>query len=215
VAVEGGKGTASLVSQLGGEAVFVRADVSRAANVQALINRAVETFGRLDCGFNNAGIAGTMAATAEYNEDDWDQVLSINLKGVWLCMKYEILQMLKQGGGAIVNTSSVAGLAGVESSSAYAASSHGIIGLSKSAALEYAKAGIRVNAICPGVIRTPMIERIIARRPEAEARMAALQPLNRMGTPEEVAEAALWLLSEGASFVTGCALAVDGGRLAK
>jgi len=197
------------------EAIFVKADVSKAAEVEAMVNKAVETYGRLDCTFNNAGVEGIMATTAEYTEEDWDRVIAINLKGVWLCMKYEIAQMLKQGGGAIVNTASVLGLVGMAELPAYVASKHGVAGLTKTAALEYAKMGIRVNAVCPGTIRTPMMERGIALKPEFEAQALAAEPIGRMGKPEEIAEAVVWLSSEAASFVTGHTMAVDGGWVAQ
>jgi NAD(P)-dependent dehydrogenase (short-subunit alcohol dehydrogenase family) len=215
VALEGGQHTVRLIEEDGGEASFVEADVSKAAQVEALAGRTVETYGRLDYAFNNAGIEGRMATnTADYPEEDWDRVIAINLKGVWLCMKHEILQMLSQGAGSIVNNSSVEGLVGLQGTSAYAASKHGVVGLTKTAALEYAQSGIRVNAVCPGLIRTPMVERYSRGDAEIEAQFAAVEPVGRMGTPEEVAEAVMWLCSEAASFVTGHAMAVDGGFLA-
>jgi NAD(P)-dependent dehydrogenase (short-subunit alcohol dehydrogenase family) len=216
VAVEGGEETVRLIEEDGGEASFVEADVSKAAQVEALVGGAVKVYGRLDYAFNNAGIEGPMAInTADYPEEDWDRVVAINLKGVWLCMKHEIPPMLRQGGGSIVNNSSVAGLVGIGGNSAYAASKHGIVGLTKTAALEYAQSGIRVNAVCPGLIRTPMVERYTGGDAETEAQFAAVEPVGRMGTAEEVAEAVVWLCSEAASFVTGDAMAVDGGFVAR
>ena len=214
VAVEGGEETVRLIQQGGGEAVFVKADVSRAAEVEALVARAVQTYGRLDCAHNNAGIEGAAATVVDYAEDAWERVIAINLKGVWLCMKYEIPQLLKQGGGALVNTASTAGLVGYRGGSAYVASKHGVVGLTKTAALEYAKAGVRVNAVCPGAIDTPMMGRLTGHRPQRAERMAAAEPVGRMGRPEEIAEAVVWLCSEAASFVTGHAMAVDGGLTA-
>jgi NAD(P)-dependent dehydrogenase (short-subunit alcohol dehydrogenase family) len=216
VVVAGGEETAALLKQAGGDATFVKTDVSKAAEVEALIARTVTAYGRLDCAHNNAGIEGVEALTADYPEEDWDRVLAINLKGVWLCMKYELPQMQRQGGGAIVNTASIAGLVGAYRMPAYVASKHGVAGLTRAAALEYAKAGIRVNAVCPGVIRTPMVERFFfSRHPRSEARLAAAEPIGRLGTPEEVAEAVVWLCSDAASFVTGHTMAVDGGMVAQ
>jgi NAD(P)-dependent dehydrogenase (short-subunit alcohol dehydrogenase family) len=208
IIAEGGEETVRMVKAAGGEALFVKTDVSKAAEVEALITKVVQTYGRLDCAFNNAGIEGVFVSTAECSEENWDRTLAINLKGVWLCMKYEIPQMLKQGGGAIVNTASVAGLVGFAGLPAYVASKHGVAGLTKTAALEYAKAGIRVNAVCPGGISTPMTERLFKA-------VAALEPVGRMGKPEEIAEAVVWLCSDAASFVTGHAMAVDGGMVAQ
>jgi NAD(P)-dependent dehydrogenase (short-subunit alcohol dehydrogenase family) len=215
VVIDGGEETLGLIKKAGGEAIFVKADVSKAAEVEALVNKAVEAYGRLDCTYNNAGIEGIMASTTDYTEEAWDRVMAINLKGVWLCMKYEIPQMLKQGGGAIVNTASVAGLLGGQRMPAYVASKHGVVGLTKTAALEYAKSGIRVNAVCPGAIRTPMMERAIAMRPEFERQALAAEPIGRMAKPEEVAEAVAWLCSDAASFVTGHSMVVDGGMVAQ
>jgi NAD(P)-dependent dehydrogenase (short-subunit alcohol dehydrogenase family) len=216
IGVAGGTETVQLIHQAGGAATFVETDVSQAAAVAALIAKAVSTYGRLDWAHNNAGIEGVEARTADYPEEDWDRVIAINLKGVWLCMKYEILQMQQQGGGAIVNTASIAGLVGAYRMPAYVASKHGVAGLTKAAALEYAKAGIRVNAVCPGVIRTPMVERFFFQRhPRAESRLTAFEPIGRLGTPQEVAEAVVWLCSDAASFVTGHTMAVDGGIVAQ
>jgi len=213
--IEGGEETVSRIKQADGEALFVKTDVSKAAEVEALVQRTIAAYGRLDCAYNNAGIEGAGATTAEYPEEMWDRVLAINLTGVWLCLKYEIAQMLKQGGGAIVNTASTAGLVGYPRGSAYVASKHGVVGLTKTAALEYAKAGIRVNAVCPGAIDTPMMGRITDHRPQRAARMAAAEPVGRMGNPTEIAEAVVWLCSDAASFVTGHAMAVDGGMTAQ
>ncbi len=210
--VAGGEETVAQVRKTGGDAIFVRTDVSKAAEVEALVQRTVTHYGRLDCAFNNAGIDGEMGRTAEYSEEDWDRVVDVNLKGVWLCMKHEIPQMLLQGGGAIVNTSSGAGLRAVAGLPAYVASKHGVIGLTRAAALEYGKDNIRVNVICPGAIRTPMIEHIICQGLSTESRLSG--PLGRLGTPEEVGEAAAWLCSSRASFMNGHALSVDGGSAA-
>jgi NAD(P)-dependent dehydrogenase (short-subunit alcohol dehydrogenase family) len=215
VVVEGGEETVNMIKKAGGEALFVRADVSRAAEVEALIRTTIATYGRLDCAHNNAGIAGRTATVEEDTEENWDRTLAINLKGVWLCMKYEIPQMLAQGSGAIVNTASDAGLIAVRRGGAYVASKHGVVGLTKTAALEYAKSGIRVNAVCPGPIDTPMLQRGASRRPQIIEKMAAAQPGGRLGQPQEIAEAVVWLCSEAASFVTGHAMPVDGGYLAQ
>jgi len=215
ILVAGGEETVRLIKAAGGDAVFVKTDVSKTAEVEALVNKAVATYGRLDCAHNNAGIEGATGRTPDYKEEDWDRVIRINLTGVWLCMKYEIPQMLKQGGGAIVNTASDAGLLGVPQMPAYVASKHGVVGLTKTAALEYAKSGIRVNAVCPGVINTPMVERITSQRPGRADRMAAAEPVGRMGRPEEIGEAVVWLCSDAASFVTGLPMPVDGGIIAQ
>ncbi|MCZ7380046.1 MAG: SDR family oxidoreductase [Candidatus Methanoperedens sp.] len=211
----GGEETVQMIQEAGGESIFVKTDVSKKDDVEALVKRTVDTYGRLDCAINNAGIEGIMAPTADYTEENWNRVININLKGVWLCMKYEIPEMQKQGGGAIVNTASVAGLVGFQGMPAYCASKGGIIQLTKVAALEYAKAGIRVNAVCPGVIRTPMVERVTGGNPEAEAQFTAMEPIGRMGTPEEIAESVVWLCSDAASFVTGHSMVVDGGLTAQ
>lgn len=215
VLVEGGEATVSQIKKGGGDAAFVKTDVSQDAEVEALVQKAVATYGRLDCAFNNAGIAGAAARTADYTQKQWDRVIGINLTGVWLCMKYEIAQMVKQGGGAIVNTASVAGLVGFRHGPAYVAAKHGVVGLTKTAALEYAKANIRVNAVCPGVINTPMFEKGLQIDPRIADTMAAREPIGRLGKPEEIAEAVVWLCSEAASFVTGLPMAVDGGWVAQ
>jgi NAD(P)-dependent dehydrogenase (short-subunit alcohol dehydrogenase family) len=208
---DGGQQTIHMLMEKGGEAIFVRIDVSKAVEVQALISQAVATYGRLDCAHNNAGIpGGGRALTAEYPEETWHQVIAVNLTGVWFCMKYEIPQMLSQGSGAIVNTASAWGLVGAPGASAYVASKHAVVGLTKAAALEYAQQGIRVNCVCPGVIHTPMTERGLS-DPERRARIIASEPMGRVGTPEEIAEAVVWLCSDAASFVTGHAMSIDGG----
>lgn len=212
--VVGGQETVQLVKAAGGEAVFVETDVSQAASVEAMVQTALDTYGRLDCAHNNAGVEGVLSRTAEQTEQDWEPVIRINLKGVWLCMKYELPHMLQQGSGAIVNTASGAGLIGVKRMAAYVASKHGVIGLTKTAALEYAKSGVRVNAVCPGVIQTAMVERVSGRRPDVLEKMIAAEPIGRSGQPEEIAESVVWLCSDAASFVTGHAMAVDGGAVA-
>jgi NAD(P)-dependent dehydrogenase (short-subunit alcohol dehydrogenase family) len=215
VVVDGGEDTVGQIKAAGGEAMFVKTDVARAAEVDAVVTAAVATYGRLDCAFNNAGVEGMLQTTVEYGEAHWDRVLAINLKGVWLCMKYEIAQMLKQGSGAIVNTASAAGLVGFPHLSAYVASKHGVVGLTKTAALEYAKAGIRVNAVCPGGIRTPMLERAFKMMEGFAEAAVATEPVGRLGQPGEIAEAVVWLCSDAASFVTGVPMAVDGGLVAQ
>ena len=217
VNAEGGEGTVSIVKGAGGEAIFVHADVSKAADVEAMIIKAISNYGRLDCAHNNAGVGGGFRGPMhEYPEDDWDRVIGINLKGVWLCMKYEIPQMLERGGGAIVNTASILGLVGARDGSvAYDAGKHGVVGLTKKAALEYAQSGIRVNAVCPGFIRTPLLDSGLINHPEREAQIVARHPIGRLGRPEEIAETVVWLCSDAASFVTGHAMTVDGGYVAQ
>jgi NAD(P)-dependent dehydrogenase (short-subunit alcohol dehydrogenase family) len=210
-----GEETARMIEEAGGKAIYVHADVARAAEVRSLVNRALESFGRLDFAFNNAGIEGQSAPTADCSEENWDRVLGTNLKGVWLCMKEEIPPMLRQGHGAIVNCSSVAGVVGFAGIPAYTASKHGILGLTKAAALEYATHGIRINAVCPGVVHTAMIDRFTSGSPEALAQLIAMEPIGRMGTPEEIANAVVWLCSDGAAFVTGHSLVADGGLVAR
>ena len=215
--VDGGQQTVHMITEHGGDATFVQVDVSNATAVEAMIGQAVETYGRLDCAHNNAGIGSRPRVLIhELPEESWDHVIGINLKGVWLCMKYEIIQMLTQGGGALVNTASIMGLVGSWSrSGAYNASKHGVVGLTKTAALEYATSGIRVNAVCPGYIRTPLIEAALTSNPEMEAQIIARHPVGRMGRPEEIAEAVVWLCSDAASFVTGHTMTVDGGYVAQ
>jgi NAD(P)-dependent dehydrogenase (short-subunit alcohol dehydrogenase family) len=209
-----GNETLDLIRDAGGNGLFVKGDVSKASDVQTLVQKSVDKFGRLDLAFNNAGIEGTWVPIVEQAEEDWDRVIAINLKGTWLCLKYELQQMLKQGGGgAIVNMSSIAGLMGSAGAGTYIASKHGVIGLTKTAALENARNGIRVNAVCPAVIETDMGDRIFG-EPEINKRAIALHPIGRFGKPIEVAEAVLWMCSDRASFMTGQNLVLDGGFLA-
>jgi len=207
--------TLTAIRSNGGEAIFVKCDVSRDADVKNMVDQAVSQFGRLDFAFNNAGIEGASAPTHQCSEENWDKTIGVNLKGVWLCLKYEIMQMLKTGGGAIVNNASIAGLVGFTNIPAYVASKHGVIGLTKNAALEYAKAKIRVNVVCPGVIKTPMIDRFTGKSKEVEKQFENMEPVGRLGQPEEVAEAVIWLCSDASSFVTGDAIPVDGGWTAQ
>lgn len=213
--IERGEETVNLIQKEGGEATFIKADISQAAEVEAMVKEAVETYGSLDCAFNNAGTEGKLASITELSEEDLNKVIDINLKGTWLCLKYEITQMLKQGNGAIVNTSSGYGEAGGANLSLYSASKHGIIGLTKSLALEYATKSIRINAIAPGPIDTGMPDRGTSSKEALENYISTFVPMNRMGTSREVAEAVVWLCSDAASFVTGATLAVDGGYLAQ
>jgi len=215
VNVVGGEETAALIKAAGGDALFVRCDVSKEDDVKAMIAKTVETYGRLDCAHNNAGIEGMAGPCAECTEENWDRTLGINLKGVWWCCKYELPQMLKQGGGAIVNTSSVAGLVGFAGIPAYTASKHGVAGLTKAIALDYAKENIRCNAVCPGVIHTPMVDRFSGGTQEGLDAMAAMEPVGRLGQPSEIADAVVYLCSDEASFVTGIAMPVDGAFVAQ
>jgi NAD(P)-dependent dehydrogenase (short-subunit alcohol dehydrogenase family) len=216
VVEDGGKQTLAMVADTGRDAIFVKTDVSKESEVDALIAKAIETYGHIDCAFNNAGIEGKQGLTHECERENWDRVIAINLTGVWLCMKAEIAQMLKQGkGGAIVNTSSGAGLAGVRGMPAYVAAKHGVAGLTRAAAIEYGRHNIRVNAVCPGPIRTPMMDRLLGKRPNAEERFARGGPLKRLGEPAEIGETVAWLCSDHASYVTGLPMPVDGGFMAQ
>jgi len=213
---QGGQETLSMLKDSGADAIFVRADVSKWNEVEATVAKAVDKYGRLDCAFNNAGIEGEGGQTHECSEANWNRVIAINLTGVWLCMKAEVAQMLKQGkGGAIVNTSSGAGLAGIRGMPAYVAAKHGVAGLTRAAALEYGRQNIRINAVCPGPIRTPMMARGLRLRPDLEEKYARAEPLKRLGEPEEIGEAVAWLCSDRASYVTGLPMPVDGGFMAQ
>ena len=216
ILVEQGEAVAEEIRNAGGDALFIKTDVTQASEVEALVRQIVAVYGRLDCAYNNAGIEEQeMAKVADVREENWDKVIDTNLKGVWLCMKYEILQMLKQGGGVIVNAASIAGLVGEIGIPSYVASKHGVVGLTKAAALDYAQNGIRVNAVCPGCVPTGQVERVTGGDQEEWKRLKALHPIGRMGTAEEIAEAVVWLCSDAASFITGYPLAVDGGLVAQ
>ena len=209
-----GEETTELIRAGGGDGLFVKADVSKSSEVEALIQKAVEKFGRLDIAFNNAGIEGVWVPIVRQSEEDWDRTITINLKGVWLSLKYEIRQMLKQGGGGvIVNMASIVGQIGAAGAAAYSASKHGVIGLTKSAALETAKSGIRINAVCPAVIETPMADRLYG-APAVHKYVLGCHPIGRFGTTSEIAEAVVWMCSDHASFMTGQSLVLDGGFLA-
>jgi NAD(P)-dependent dehydrogenase (short-subunit alcohol dehydrogenase family) len=215
VNVSEGEATARRISAAGGQAIFVKADVTKPGEVEALVQETIKAFGRLDLALNNAGIDGVRARTADYPEDVWHQVINVNLTGVFLCLKFELPLMVKQGGGVIVNMSSVAGVTGFPGHAAYTASKHGVIGLTKTAAIDYAKAGIRVNAICPAYTRTPMLTRMLEQRPDVEAKLISRVPLRRLGTAEEIARAAIYLFSDAAAFITGHSLVMDGGIVAE
>jgi NAD(P)-dependent dehydrogenase (short-subunit alcohol dehydrogenase family) len=199
-----------LVAQ-GHKALAIRCDVADEREVAAMVERTVSGFGRLDAAFNNAGVQSPAIETADASGEEFERVIGINLRGVWNCMKYELRQMRKQGSGAIVNNSSLGGLVGLPGRAIYHASKHGVLGLTKSAALEYAARGISINAICPGTIDTPMVAEMVAKDPEAMKEILKEQPIGRLGKPEEIASAVLWLCSPGAGFVIGHALAIDGG----
>jgi NAD(P)-dependent dehydrogenase (short-subunit alcohol dehydrogenase family) len=210
-----GADTVQTIRDLGAAATFVSCNVADSASVKNMIDITIATYRKIDYAFNNAGIEGNQGMTHECTEENWDRTLGIDLKGVWLCMKYELQQMLRQGNGAIVNCASVAGLVGFLGIPAYMASKHGIVGLTKAAALEYAHKNIRVNAVCPGVIRTPMVERFTHDDPAIEKIFEAQEPVGRLGMPQEIAAAVVWLCSNLASFVTGIAMPVDGGWVAQ
>jgi NAD(P)-dependent dehydrogenase (short-subunit alcohol dehydrogenase family) len=216
VSVQGGEETVRMISASGGDALFVKCDVSVIADAKEMVQKTVEWYGKLDCAFNNAGIEGINAPVADYPDEVWDKAIGVNLIGVYHCMKHEIPAMLKSGGGSIVNNSSILGMVGFANASAYVAAKHGVLGLTKTAAIEYATKGIRINAVCPGFIETPMLERGgITTNPEIRKMITDLHPMKRMGKPEEVAESVIWLFSDAASFVTGSAIFIDGGYVSQ
>jgi NAD(P)-dependent dehydrogenase (short-subunit alcohol dehydrogenase family) len=210
-----GEETLRLVKEAGGDGMFVKTDISNEDYVKSLVEKTIKTYGRLDYAFNNAGIEETSKSFVDRTSDVFDNIMNINVKGVWLSMKYEIPQMLKNGGGAIVNTSSAAGVIGFAQKAIYAASKHAVLGLTKSAALEYAKSGIRINAVAPGAIETDMHERSVEGKQQLRDRLIAFHPIGRVGKPQEIANAVVWLLSDKASFLTGHTLLVDGGWVSR
>jgi NAD(P)-dependent dehydrogenase (short-subunit alcohol dehydrogenase family) len=213
VSEQGNEETARMIAERGGRALAVRCDVTRAEDVKAALDKTIEAFGRLDVAFNNAGVEPRrLVPTAEVEEEEWDRIINIDLRGVFLCMKHEIPRMLQQGGGAIVNTSSGAGVIGIKGNPAYTAAKHGVIGLTRAAALDYAAQNIRINAVCPGYIDTPMMARFTGGTPEGRAKVISEEPIGRMAQPEEIAATVVWMCSGAASFMVGHALVVDGGQ---
>lgn len=212
VSEEGNLETARLIEEAGGRVLAVRCDVSKSEDVKAALERTIQTFGKLDFAFNNAGIEQPVVPVSEIEDEDFDRLVAINLRGMFLCLKHQVPLMLRNGGGAIVNTSSGAGVKGIAGQAAYAATKHAVIGMTKSAALDYAKDGIRINAVCPGIIDTPMMQRFTGGTPERLARVIAQEPVGRMGKSEEIAAAVLYLCSDMAAFVIGHAMVVDGGQ---
>lgn len=210
-----GEETAQLVKKAGGDAIFIKADVSQSADVEGAVRKTVQHYGRLDFEHNNAGIDGDFATIVGCTEKNWDHVMGVNLKSVWLGMRFAIPEMVKQGKGSIVNSASVAALVAFRTMGAYVASKHAVAGLTKAAALEYCTKGIRVNAVCPGVIRTAMIDTFVNNQKAVEDAMVSLEPIGRMGTPEEVANLVLWLFSDASSFVTGAIIPIDGALVAQ
>ncbi|MGK7919589.1 MAG: SDR family oxidoreductase, partial [Trichodesmium sp.] len=205
--------TVKMIKEIGSEAIFFKTDITQATEVENLVNQTINTYNRLDYAFNNAGTEGILGPSIEQTESNWNHIIDVNLKGVWLSMKYQIPEMLKNGGGAIVNNASMFGLTGYANVSIYCASKHGVIGLTKAVALEQATAGIRINTVCPGVIQTDMVDRAFGKNDdsEAKAQIAAAHPIGRIGQPEEIANAVVWLCSDAASFITGHSLTIDGG----
>lgn len=214
ISAQGLERTASMIEEIGGKVLTVQCDVTQAAQIKAALDKTIATFGRLDCAFNNAGIEQPVSKLTEIDEAVWDRVLAVNLKSVYLCMKYQIEIMVAQGGGAIVNTSSGAGVLAIQGQSAYCASKFGVTAISKCAALEHAPQGVRVNALCPGIIDTEMMSRFTGDTEQGRARVIAQEPIGRMGRPDEIANTVLWLCSEQAGFVTGHAMVIDGGQTA-
>lgn len=207
--------TVRLIREAGGEAMFIRCDVSSETDVQAMVDQTLSTYGRLDYGINNAGIEGVQKPLQEFAQDEWDKVLNVNLKGVWLCMKYQVAPMIRQGGGAIVNVSSIAGVVGFPNLAHYVASKHAVNGLTRAAALENAKTGVRINALCPGVIQTPMVDRAIGEDEAMRQGYRAAIPMGRFGTPEEMAGTILFLCSDQSGYITGQTIVADGGWVAQ
>lgn len=212
ISEQGNQETARMIEDLGGRSLALKCNVTQSEDVKAALDKTIETFGRLDFAFNNAGVEQKNAATAEIEAQEWDRIVDINLRGVFLCMKYEIPLLLNQCGGAIVNTSSGAGVIGIKGGAAYAAAKHGVIGLTKSAALDYAAQNIRVNAVAPGYIDTPMMDRFTGGTSQGREQVISEEPIGRMGQPEEIANAVVWLCSDAAGFVVGHALVIDGGQ---
>ncbi len=212
---DAGLALAKSIRDLGTHAAFIKCDVSKEQNVKMAIAETIEVFGQIDCAFNNAGIEGEAALTADCTTENWNHVIQTNLTGAWLCMKYQIAEMLKKKSGTIINCSSIAGLIGFQTSPAYVAAKHGLLGLTKTAALEYAQSNIRINAICPGVIETPMIDRFTHGNNDAVQQLKKSEPIGRLGQPDEIADAVLWLSSPASSFVTGHSLVIDGGWVAQ
>jgi NAD(P)-dependent dehydrogenase (short-subunit alcohol dehydrogenase family) len=212
VSAQANQATATAIQELGGRVVPVRCDVTRSEDVKAALNQVVEAFGGLDFAFNNAGVEQEPQPAADISEEEWDRIIDIDLRGVFLCMKQEIPLLLQNGGGAIVNTSSGAGMIGFAGGAAYGAAKHGVLGLTKAAALDYAQANLRVNAVCPGIIDTAMMQRFTGDTAQGRERVLGQEPVGRMGTPEEIAAAVLWLCSDEAAFVIGHAMVIDGGQ---